>query len=101
MENPMYHFDFTLNGLYDGNNKQVFDLLKAAACRSQYCIDNMLDQQGHFLPGKYRWFKQVCSSRYTTLRKKYLRSMKTAEEKEAFACARRVESRKARVSILI
>lgn len=97
----MYHFDFTLNGLYDGNNKQVFDLLKAAACRSQYCIDNMLDQQGHFLPGKYRWFKQVCSSRYTTLRKKYLRSMKTAEEKEAFACTRRVESRKARVSILI
>ncbi|KAG2190857.1 hypothetical protein INT47_009815 [Mucor saturninus] len=96
MENPMYSFDFTLHGLYDGNNKHVFDLLKAAACRSQYCIDNFLDQQGNFLPGKYHWFKQVCSSRYTTLRKKHLRAMKTVAEKEALACARRVESRKAR-----
>ncbi|KAI7893676.1 uncharacterized protein EV154DRAFT_600727 [Mucor mucedo] len=93
---PMYNFDFTLQGLYDGDNKAVFDRIKENMCRSQYFIDNMLDQQGNFLPGKYSWFKSLCSSRYTTLRKKYFRDQKPAKEKQADASARRVESRKAR-----
>lgn len=95
---PMYDFDFELGGMLCGNNKTVFDLIATQAVKSKYFQDHMVDQHGHFLPGKYAWFKSVCSTRYTTLKKKHHREQKSLEERDALAGTRRVQSRKLRVS---